>query len=149
MIMLAYNTRQDRPDSIVGKCRSNLRSCSSKVREIYCDDLESSTQRYDKEADRIDFIAKRAFSKVVEAESAHRVKTQYDTMDVAMPEFTALPLVQCVRASGTVYSQPICTNVDGSHTIVEGLPIDALSREKIDANGKKLLEEHAEVLAQT
>lgn len=85
----------------------------------------------------------------MEAESAHRVKTQYDTMDVAMPEFTALPLVQCVRASGTVYSQPICTNVDGSHTIVEGLPIDALSREKIDANGKKLLEEHAEVLAQT
>ena len=45
-----------------------------------------------------------------------------------------------------ICSQPTRTNKDGSHTIVEGLPVDAFSREKIDATCKELLEERAEVL---
>ncbi len=47
---------------------------------------------------------------------------------------------------GIICSQPTRTNADGSHSIVEGLPIDAFSREKIDASCKELLEERAEVL---
>ena len=47
--------------------------------------------------------------------------------------------------AGIICSMPTRTNADGSHTIVEGLPIDAFSREKIDASCKELLEERADV----
>lgn len=46
---------------------------------------------------------------------------------------------------GIICSQPTRTNADGSHSIVEGLPIDAFSREKIDATCQELLEERADV----
>ena len=53
-----------------------------------------------KGANRIDFIAKRAFSKGIPAVLMRRVKTQYGAMNVATPEFTALSLIQYVRVSG-------------------------------------------------
>ena len=53
-----------------------------------------------KGANRIDFIAKRSFGKVIPAELTRRVKTQYGAMNVTTPEFTALSLVQYVHASG-------------------------------------------------
>ena len=46
---------------------------------------------------------------------------------------------------GIICSMPTRTNADGTHSIVEGLPIDAFSREKIDATCKELLEERADV----
>ena len=47
---------------------------------------------------------------------------------------------------GIICSMPTRTNADGSHSIVEGLDLDAFSREKIDASCKELLEERSEVL---
>ncbi len=45
---------------------------------------------------------------------------------------------------GIIYSYP-CTCVDGDYTIVEGLEIDAFSREKMDATEAELREERAAV----
>ena len=47
---------------------------------------------------------------------------------------------------GIICSMPTRTNADGSHSIVEGLELDAFSQEKIAASCKELLEERADVL---
>lgn len=49
---------------------------------------------------RIDFIAKRAFAHGIPPELVNRVKTQYSSINVTTPEFTALTLVQYARPSG-------------------------------------------------
>ncbi|MDO5451018.1 MAG: malate dehydrogenase [Akkermansia sp.] len=46
---------------------------------------------------------------------------------------------------GIICSQPTRTNADGTYSIVEGLEIDAFSREKIDASCAELLAEKADV----
>ena len=45
---------------------------------------------------------------------------------------------------GIIYSYP-CTCADGDYTIVEGLDVDAFSREKMDATDAELREERAAV----
>ncbi|MFI3243969.1 MAG: malate dehydrogenase [Akkermansia sp.] len=47
--------------------------------------------------------------------------------------------------AGIICSQPTRTNADGTYSIVEGLPIDAFSREKIVATCDELLAERADV----
>ncbi len=47
---------------------------------------------------------------------------------------------------GLICSQPTRTNADGSISIVEGLELDAFSREKIDASVKELQEEIGSVM---
>ena len=47
--------------------------------------------------------------------------------------------------AGIICSQPTRTNADGTHTIVEGLPIDEFSRAKIDATCQELLAERADI----
>lgn len=47
---------------------------------------------------------------------------------------------------GIICSMPTRTNADGTHSIVEGLPLDDFSKEKIAASCQELLEERACVL---
>ncbi len=47
--------------------------------------------------------------------------------------------------AGIICSQPTRTNADGTYSIVEGLPIDAFSREKINATCDELLAERNDV----
>ena len=47
---------------------------------------------------------------------------------------------------GIICSMPTRTNADGTHSIVEGLPLDDFSKEKIAASCQELLEERSCVL---
>lgn len=49
---------------------------------------------------KIDFIAKRTFTQGIPSELVKRVKTQYSSINVTTPEFTALSLVQYAHAAG-------------------------------------------------
>lgn len=51
-------------------------------------------------ANRIDFVSKQELQKGLPPELARVVKTQYSTMVVSSPEFTACTLVQYAKASG-------------------------------------------------